>query len=124
GGVIRVSRAGDARAAQKAVPMAQQQGIPLVGPFLNKLIGTRNERFVKKYTQKVNAISALEGQTRRLTDAQIKTKLQEFRAQHDAGAKSEDIMVEAFAVAREAMDRAVGIRNIFDPKHNFAPGQL
>ena len=36
------------------------QGIPIVGPLLNRIIGTRNERFVKKYTQRVSAINALE----------------------------------------------------------------
>ncbi|MCC6677309.1 MAG: preprotein translocase subunit SecA [Phycisphaerales bacterium] len=104
--------------------MAQQQGIPLVGPFLNKLIGTRNERFVKKYTQRVNAINAIEAQTRKLTDAQLRVKVLEFRARHDEGAKTEDIMIEGFAVAREAMDRAVGIRNIFNPQHHFDPTLL
>ncbi|MBU6413982.1 MAG: preprotein translocase subunit SecA [Planctomycetes bacterium] len=93
--------------------------IPLVGPILNKIIGTRNDRFVKKYMQKVAAINALETQTRKLTDAQILAKVEEFRKRHDSGATSDDLMIEAFAVAREAMDRNVGIRSIFNPELNF-----
>ena len=101
-----------------------EQGIPLVGPLLNMLIGTRNERFVKKYTQRVNAINALEDQIRKLTDAELRGKIQEFRARTDKGTKADDLMVEAFAVAREAMDRAVGIRNIFIDRHGFDASRL
>ncbi|MCE7974589.1 MAG: preprotein translocase subunit SecA [Leptolyngbya sp. PLA1] len=101
-----------------------ETGIPLIGPILNKLIGTRNERFVKKYTQRVAQIGALESKVRPLTDAQIREKLAEFRARHDKGEATDDIMPEAFAVAREAMDRAVGIRNIFNPKFAFDPSTL
>jgi preprotein translocase subunit SecA len=101
-----------------------ETGIPVIGPLLNLLIGTRNERFVKKYTQRVAQINALEGQVRKLTDAQISAKLAEFRARRDKGEPSESIMPEAFAVAREAMDRGVGIRNILNPKVTFDPSRL
>ena len=92
------------------------QGIPIIGPILNKIIGTRNERFVKKYTARVEAINALEPQVRVLTDAQIRGMIKEFRERLDKGEQAIDLLVEAFAIAREAMDRAVGLRNIFNPK--------
>ncbi len=94
-----------------------KQDIPLIGPILNRLIGTRNDRFVKRYTQRVEAISRLEPQIRVLTDSELRGRLQVFRAKIDAGTKADDLLVDAFAVAREAMDRAVGIRNIFNPLH-------
>jgi preprotein translocase subunit SecA len=100
------------------------QGIPLVGPILNKIIGTRNERFVKRYTARAAAINALEPQMRSLTDEQIRGKIHEFRARLAQGTPASDLLVEAFAVAREAMDRAVGIRNILDPRYNFDPSVL
>jgi preprotein translocase subunit SecA len=100
------------------------QGIPIVGPILNKIIGSRNDRFVKRYLTRVAAINALEAETRRLTDAQLAAKVQEFRQRVTKGAKVDDLMVEAFAVAREAMDRAVGIRNIFNPRFSFDPKVL
>lgn len=112
-----------ARALPKAIPMAEQ-GIPLIGPLLNRLIGTRNDRFVKRYTQKVQEISALEPKARALTDAQLRTKLVELRTRRDKGEKLEAMLAEAFSVAREAMDRAVGIRNIFNPAKNFDPSKL
>ncbi|HRJ49964.1 MAG TPA: hypothetical protein PKU91_05500, partial [Phycisphaerales bacterium] len=99
-------------------------GIPIIGPILNKIIGTRNERFVKKYNQRVREISALEPEIRRLTDSQLRGKIAEFRGRHDQGAKSDDLMVEAFAVAREAMDRGVGIRAIFNPRFEFDASAL
>jgi preprotein translocase subunit SecA len=101
-----------------------EQGIPVIGPIMNKLIGTRNERFVRKYTARVDSINALEDETRELTDAQLREKLGEFRQRLDAGTKVEDLMVEAFAVAREAMDRAVGIRNILNPEKGFDASKL
>ena len=101
-----------------------EQGIPVVGWILNKMIGTRNDRFVKRYSQKVDQINALEGEVRKLTDAQIKSKLTDFRARFDKGETEEQLMVEVFAVAREAMDRAVGIRNIFNPASGFDPSVL
>jgi preprotein translocase subunit SecA len=96
-----------------------EQGIPLIGPILNRIIGTRNERFVKRYTNRVAAINSLEPRVRQMSDADIRNMLQEFREKIAKGAKIDELLVEAFAVAREGMDRSVGIRNIFNPKHNF-----
>ncbi len=98
--------------------------IPIVGPILSKVFGSRNERIVKRYTNRVDAIGALEPQMRKLTDAQLRDKLDEFRTRHDEGAKPDELLVEVFAAAREGMDRAVGIRNIFNPEHNFDPSVL
>jgi len=103
-----------------------RQDIPLIGPFLNRLIGSRNDRFVKKYLQRVEAIGDMEVGIRKLTDAQIKAKVIELRQKLDAGTSVDVLMTEAFAVAREAMDRSVGLRNIFSPQHRekFEPGRL
>ncbi|MFG0327393.1 MAG: hypothetical protein ACF8SC_09045, partial [Phycisphaerales bacterium JB037] len=103
-----------------------EKGIPVIGGILNKLVGTRNERFVKRYTNRVEAINKLEPEIRKLTDGQIKEMIGRFREQHDKGTPTSDLLIEVFAVAREAMDRAVGIRNIFNPAHagNFDPSKL
>ncbi len=98
--------------------------IPLIGPLISKFAGSRNERIVKRYTTRVGQISEHEPEMRKLTDEQLRDKLEEFRTRHDEGAKSDDLQIEAFAVAREAMDRHVGIRNIFNPEHGFDPGAL
>src|SRR5262249_423913 len=85
------------------------QGIPVIGPILNRIIGTRNERFVKRYTQRVNAINDLESKVVKMTDAELREQLPRLRKQVDEGTKADDLIVECFAYAREAMDRAVGI---------------
>ena len=104
--------------------MFQSNDIPLIGPVLTKFIGTRNERFVKKYTSRVEAIGRLEPDCQKLTDSELRSKSDEFRKRLQEGEKAGSLMIEAFAVAREAMDRGVGIREIFNPDRNFDPSLL
>ncbi|MFI4882621.1 MAG: hypothetical protein ACIAQU_08560, partial [Phycisphaerales bacterium JB064] len=104
--------------------MSGNQGIPVLGPVLNKIIGTRNERFVKKFTSKVDQINALEDQVRPLTDTELKARFRSFRKRIQDGEKADALLYEVFAVAREAMDRSVGIRNTLDPEQGFDASQL
>ena len=90
--------------------------IPIVGPIINKVFGTRNERVVRRYLQRVDEINALEPQARKLTDEQLRAKTDQFRQRLKAGEDPVKVLPEAFAVAREAMDRNIGIRNIFNPR--------
>jgi len=99
-------------------------GIPLIGPILNKLIGSRNERFVKRYTTRVEQIGAYEAEVSKLTDQQLRERMLGLRERCDNGEKIEDLVPEVFGLAREAMDRAVGIRNIFNPDAGFDPEWL
>ncbi|MEM9066380.1 MAG: preprotein translocase subunit SecA [Planctomycetota bacterium] len=99
-------------------------GIPLIGPVLNKLIGSRNERFVKRYTSRVNQIGELEAEIRGLSDTQLRERMFTLRGRIDDGEKVESVLIDVFATAREAMDRAVGIRNIFNPEAGFDPEWL
>lgn len=98
--------------------------IPVIGKVLSKVFGSRNERVVKKYTSRVDLIAQLEPQMRALSDAELKAKTEEFRERYDAGETANDLLVEVFAAGREAMDRSVGIRNIFNPVHEFDPSLL
>ncbi len=100
-------------------------GVPVVGTIGRKLFGSRNDRLVKRYMKLVDQVSALESETVVLTDQELRAKTEEFRERIASGKESEtDLIPEAFAVARETMDRAVGIRNIFDPIHEFDPSLL
>ena len=95
-------------------------GVPIVGKIGRKLFGSRNDRLVKRYMKLVDQVSALEAETIGLTDQELLAKTDEFRERIANGKESEtDLIPEAFAVARESMDRAVGIRNIFDSVHEF-----
>lgn len=98
--------------------------IPVIGKVLSKVFGSRNERIVKRYTSRVDAIAEFEDQMRKLTDQELREKTEEFRERSDAGETANDLLIEVFAAAREAMDRSVGIRNIFNPDHKFDADQL
>jgi preprotein translocase subunit SecA len=99
-------------------------GVPVVSTVGRKLFGSRNDRMVKRYLKLVDQVSSLEPQTRLLTDAELYAKTAEFRKRVVEGESATDMIPEVFAIAREAMDRAVGIRNIFNPLHGFDPSQL
>ena len=100
------------------------QDIPVIGPALKKIFGTSNERYVKRYTHRVEQITAIESEMRALTDAGLRAKTDEFRGMHDAGASTEEMLTPVFAAARESMDRHVGIRNVLDPQYGFDPSGL
>ncbi len=99
-------------------------GVPVVGTIGKKIFGTRNDRLVKRYMRIVDLVSSKEAETRCMTDEQLKVKTVEFRKRIEDGETAEDLIPEVFAIAREAMDRSVGIRNIFNPIHEFDPSQL
>ncbi len=104
--------------------MQTEKGIPVVGPFLNKLIGSRNDRFVKRYTTRVERISAHEAEVSAMTDEQLRGKRVELSDRLKKGESEDLVMIEAIAVAREVMDRNVGIRNVLNPEAGFDPSKL
>ncbi len=89
-----------------------------------RVFGSRNDRLIKTYRRRVVAINALEPEMRRLTDAQLRGKTQEFRERLKQGEKIAQLMPEVLAAAREVMDRAVGIRNILNPERKFDATKL
>jgi len=100
--------------------------VPIVSPVMKKFFGTRNERMVKRYLRVVDDVTSHEDSVRGLSDAELRAKTDEFRQRLARGEKSTDMLPEVFATAREAMDRSVGIRNVFNPEHRdeFDPSRL
>ena len=92
--------------------------------LMTRLFGSRNERLVRSYHKRVEQINSYEPEVRRLTDNQLRAKTEVFRERCAAGEPIERLVPEAMAVAREVMDRAVGIRNILDPQYEFDPSAL
>ena len=76
-----------------------------------KIFGSRNDRLVKQYMQKVRAINALEPAMEKLTDAELRAKTDEFRARLAKGETLDQLLPEAFAVVREGGKRALGMRH-------------
>ncbi|MFK7961637.1 MAG: preprotein translocase subunit SecA [Phycisphaerales bacterium] len=99
-------------------------GVPVIGSTLKKIFGSRNDRVVKSYLRVVDDVNRHEPAIRQLTDAELRDKTGEFREKLSGGGSLDALTPEIFAVAREAMDRAVGIRAIFNPEHNFDPSVL
>src|SRR5688572_8718 len=83
----------------------------MIGQLLAKVIGTQNEREIKRLRPAVAEISALEPQIQPLTDAQLREKTEEFRKRIAAGETVDDLLVEAFAVVREAGRRVLNMRH-------------
>jgi preprotein translocase subunit SecA len=83
----------------------------MIGQLLAKVIGTQNERELKRLYPRVAAISALEPEIQALTDEQLRAKTTEFRTRVAAGESVDDLLVEAFAVVREAGRRVLNMRH-------------
>ena len=83
--------------------------------MLKKIIGTffgsRNDRLLKDYAKKVKQINALEANVKKLKDADFSKKTIEFKERFSRGETLDDLMVEAFAHAREAGIRSLGMRH-------------
>eukprot|EP01037_Dinobryon_pediforme_P025829 gene25830-biopygen15449 len=82
-----------------------------LGNLARKLFGSANDRKIKAYRPRVDAINALEPELKALTDDELKAKTVEFRAQLAAGTKLDDLLVPAFATVREAARRVIGQRH-------------
>ncbi len=79
--------------------------------FLTKIFGSRNQRLIKKLQTTVRDINALEASLETLSDEALKAKTPELQAKLAAGASTDDILVEAFAVCREASKRVLKMRH-------------
>ncbi|HHG89845.1 MAG TPA: preprotein translocase subunit SecA [Devosia sp.] len=83
----------------------------VVAAFARKLFGTVNDRRIKSYQPKVDAINALEAELEKLSDEELKARTQEFRDRIAAGTDPQSLLVPAFATVREASKRTLGLRH-------------
>ncbi len=74
----------------------------LLSKISRKIFGSRNDRIVKQFTQRVAKINQLEAAMQGLDDEQLRQKTVDFKQRIDAGETLEQILDEAFAVCREA----------------------
>jgi preprotein translocase subunit SecA len=79
--------------------------------LLTKIFGSRNQRLLKKLQKTVRDINALEPAMETLSDDELKAKTPELKARLAAGATTDDILPEAFAVCREASKRVLKMRH-------------
>jgi preprotein translocase subunit SecA len=78
--------------------------------LIGKVVGDPNEKEVRKLQPLVEAINAREGELERRTDAELRNLTGRFRARLAAGESPDELLVEVFAVVREAAKRTVDMR--------------
>src|SRR5690348_7690115 len=83
----------------------------MIGALARKFFGSANDRRVKGYQSRVNAINALEPELVALSDEALKALTAEFRQELADGKSLDDILVPAFATVREAAKRTLGQRH-------------
>ncbi|MCB1692172.1 MAG: preprotein translocase subunit SecA [Pseudomonadales bacterium] len=85
----------------------------MVMQVIRKIVGSKNDRELKRRFKIVARVNALEEEMEALSLEALKNKREEFRARLESGETTDDILPEAFAAVREAGKRALGMR-IFD----------
>lgn len=83
----------------------------MLGAVARKLFGSANDRRIRGYQPRVDAINALEPELAKLTDEQLRARTDEFKKQIEEGKTLDDILVPAFATVREAGKRTLGQRH-------------
>ena len=83
----------------------------MVFGLIKKIVGTRNDREIKRIQAVVEEINDWENKIKPLTDGELKGKTQEFKGRILEGASLDDILPEAFAVVREASWRTLEMRH-------------
>ena len=83
----------------------------MFGALAKKIFGSANDRRLKTFAPKVQAINALESEVAALSDDALRARTDDFRGQLAAGKSLDDILVPAFATVREAAKRVLGQRH-------------
>lgn len=79
--------------------------------LIEKIFGTHSEKELKKINPIVDKIEALDEKMQALSDAELKAKTDEFKKRLEEGETLDDLLVEAFAVVREAASRVLGMKH-------------
>src|SRR5712671_1536215 len=83
----------------------------MFGAVARKIFGTSNDRRIRAYRPRVDAINALEKELERLSDEALRARTEAFRKELADGKALDDILVPAFATVREASKRTLGQRH-------------
>ncbi|MFQ5683999.1 MAG: preprotein translocase subunit SecA [Candidatus Binatia bacterium] len=79
--------------------------------FVKKIVGTKNEREIRRIQPLVDEINGLEPQYEKYTDGELKVKTDEFKKRLSDGAVLDDLIPETFAAVRETSKRTIGLRH-------------
>ena len=83
----------------------------MLSKIVGSVVGTKNDRELKRMRKVVSKINAREAEIQALSDEQLQQKTEEFKARHQKGESLDALLPEAFAVCREASLRVNGMRH-------------
>ena len=83
----------------------------MLSKVIKTVLGSRNDRIIKKLKQRISRFNQLETELQALDDAQLKAKTEEFKQRFADGETLEQLLDESFAVCREASVRTLGMRH-------------
>jgi preprotein translocase subunit SecA len=83
----------------------------IINKIATKIVGSRNDRLIKKLSKVVEGINVLEPELQALDDKALSAKTQELKQKLENQATLESLLPEAFAVIREASVRVLGLRH-------------
>jgi preprotein translocase subunit SecA len=83
----------------------------MINYVMRKMIGTKNDREVKRITKIVGQVNSFESKIEKLSEEELKNKTVEFRERLTKGETLDQLLPEAFAVVREASKRVLGLRH-------------
>lgn len=83
----------------------------MISTLAKKIFGTQNERELRSTTPLIQKINSLEADIKKLSDAELRAKTDEFKARFKKGESLDSMLCEAFAVVREAGLRVIGQRH-------------
>ena len=83
----------------------------MLGKLVKLVIGSRNDRLIKKKRALVKKVNALSSEYEKLSDDALQAKTQEFRDRIEKGETLNHLLPEAFAMVREASTRVFGMRH-------------
>ena len=81
-----------------------------------RILGSANDRYIKKLEKTVAQINALEPTLEALSDDELKGRTDWLRGRHQGGENLDELLPDAFATVREAAKRTLGHRH-FDVQH-------
>ncbi|WP_420644647.1 preprotein translocase subunit SecA [Candidatus Leptofilum sp.] len=79
--------------------------------LVNRIVGDPNQKIIENLKPTVDAVAALEPQMQQLSVDGLRAKTAELKDRHAAGESLDDLLVEAFALVREASVRTTGLRH-------------
>lgn len=84
----------------------------MFGSIFGLIFGTRNDKLIRFYQKRVNAINALESTYQSLSDEELKNRFQELKHRvREQGENLDSVLAESFAITREASKRVLNMRH-------------